>query len=183
MTVWAQTSEADVPKIKVGMPAYFNTLGEPTRRWYGKVRQVLPTPETLNNVILYDVLFDVVNPDLALKTQMSAQVFFVLAKADDVLLVPAAALNPIKANSKGGKKAKEATDTPGGSEKAYKVLVPDQDKTAEKTVTVGISNRLQAQVLSGLSEGDTVIVGPAVKAGSKNGSGGQSQKGMPGMGR
>ncbi len=93
MTVWTQVSEADIPKLREGMDAYFTTLGNPDRRWAGKLRQVLPTPELNNNVVLYTALFDVENPDGELKTQMSAQVFFVIDSVIDVVSVPASALH------------------------------------------------------------------------------------------
>ena len=93
MTVWTQVSEADIPKLRLGMEAYFTTLGNPDRRWTGQLRQVLPTPELNNNVVLYTALFDVDNPDGELKTQMSAQVFFVIDSVSDVVSVPAAALH------------------------------------------------------------------------------------------
>ena len=96
MTVWAQVSEADVPKLKVGMDAYFTTLGTSDRRRYGKLRQIIPTPDVVNNVVLYNCLFDVENPDGDLLTQMSAQVFFVVAAARDVPVVPVTALHPIR---------------------------------------------------------------------------------------
>ncbi|HEX6828442.1 MAG TPA: efflux RND transporter periplasmic adaptor subunit [Burkholderiales bacterium] len=181
MTVWAQVSEADVPKIREGMPAYFNTLGLPERRWTGVVRQVMPTPESVNNVILYNVLFDAENPDQTLKPQMSAQVFFVLAHADNVLLVPTAALESAKkareaegadqqATQKAEKKTKPKAEKPAesGAEKkdepkrkarAYSVRVLKDGVVEEKKVTVGVSNRQVSEVLSGLSEGETVVVG------------------------
>ncbi|MCX6034454.1 MAG: efflux RND transporter periplasmic adaptor subunit [Chloroflexi bacterium] len=164
MTVWAQTSEADVPMISIGMPVYFNTLGQPERRWYGKVRQILPTPEILNNVILYNVLFDVDNSDLALKPQMSAQVYFVLAKAENALQVPVAALQPAKqAREKaaaGTKKPKEAKKAEG---RTFTVRVLKDGELEQRTVMVGIQTRLFAQVLSGLSEGETVVVGTSTE--------------------
>ena len=92
MTVSTQVSEADVPRLKVGMDAYFTTLGAGNRRWTGKLRQVLPTPTVLNNVVLYTALFDVANPGRELMPQMSAQVFFVQTGAYDVLTVPVSAL-------------------------------------------------------------------------------------------
>ena len=61
MTVQSQVSEADVASLLPGMPVYFTTLGDPSKRWYGKLRQINPTPETVNNVVLYDALFDVDN--------------------------------------------------------------------------------------------------------------------------
>ncbi len=68
MEIQTQVSEADVAKLKVGMPAYFTTLGNPDRRYNSKIEQILPTPETVNNVILYDVLSDVDNTDGSLMT-------------------------------------------------------------------------------------------------------------------
>jgi len=72
MTVYAQVSEADIVNAKVGQDVYFTILGTPQRRWVGKVRLILPTPELINNVVFYDVLFDVANPDRVLKIQMTA---------------------------------------------------------------------------------------------------------------
>ena len=97
MTVQAQVSEADVPKLRIGMNVYFTTLGGDNRRFYGKLRQIPPTPTVVNNVVLYDALFDVANPDQVLMTQMTAQVFFVVSSAKDAVLVPLTALRPVAA--------------------------------------------------------------------------------------
>ncbi len=180
MTVWAQVSEADVPKIRLTMPVYFNTLGLTERRWNSKVRQILPTPETVNNVILYNVLFDVANPDQVLKPQMSAQAYFLLARADDVLMVPSAALQPLpkaakdkrgdKAASQGSLGGKDvshaegkgaADKAEGGKPRERKqiVRVLKDGRIEPREVSVGITTRLHAQVLSGLAEGEEVVVG------------------------
>lgn len=146
MTVWAQVSEADVAKLQVGMPVYFNTLGS-ERRWESTVRQILPTPEVINNVILYNVLFDVANPDGVLKPQMSAQVYAVLARADNALLVPSAALQVLRGNA--------TRPAPG-----YRVQVLHEGGTVEeRAVEVGLVTRLQAEVRSGLRAGETVVLG------------------------
>ena len=92
MTVKAQVAEADVVKLTPGMQVYFTTLGLPERRWRATVRQILPTPETVNDVVLYNVLIDVENDDGVLMTSMTAQVFFVLGEAKQVPLIPIAAL-------------------------------------------------------------------------------------------
>jgi macrolide-specific efflux system membrane fusion protein len=97
MTVQAQVSEADVPKLRLGMDVYFTTLGGTNRRFYGKLRQIPPTPNVVNNVVLYDALFDVENPNQVLMTQMTAQVFFVVSSAKDAVLVPLSALRPVAA--------------------------------------------------------------------------------------
>ena len=94
MTVWAQVAEADISKIKPGVPVYFTTLGMTDQRFNATVNQVYPTPEVVNDVVLYNVLIDVPNKERLLMTSMTAQVFFVLGSAKDVLLVPMAALRP-----------------------------------------------------------------------------------------
>lgn len=143
MTVKAQVAEADVSKLKTGMPVYFTTLGMPDHKWRSTVRQILPTPETVNDVILYDALIDVDNSDKLLMTSMTAQVFFVLGEAQDALLVPVAALRPAKSGGDGD----------------YRVLVKSGSGYEMKKVKVGLKNRISAQVLSGLDEGDIVVTG------------------------
>lgn len=93
MTVQAEVSEADVSKLTLGMEVYFTTLGSGDRRWYGQLRQILPTPVIENNVVLYTALFDVDNSDKALLSDMTAQIFFVTASAKNVLKVPVGALS------------------------------------------------------------------------------------------
>lgn len=151
MTVWTQVSEADVAKLRLGMDAYFTTLGQPERRWHGKLRQIMPTPEVLNNVVLYNALFDVPNPDNELMTQMSAQVFFVAAAAKDVPLVPIGALRPAGRGALG-----DAGAT--GRRFAARVVAAD-GSIKERAVTVGVTNRVAAEVREGLEVGDRVIVG------------------------
>ena len=198
MTVWAQASEADVPKIQVGMTVYFNTLGLPERRWTGKVRQILPTPETVNNVILYNVLFDAANPDGVLKPQMSAQVYFLLARADNALLIPANALQGSargkKASESGdsaraGKAPKTAADQAAANEsgepaapkkRRFVVRLLKDGQPEEREITVGVLTRLKAQVLSGLEEGEVVVTGTAAKDDKAKGN---PQRGLPTPGR
>ena len=100
MTVYAQVSEADVPKLKIGMRAYFTTLGVSDKRRYGTLRQIVPTPEVVNNVVLYNCLFDVDNPEKDLLPQMSAQVYFLVAEARNVPVVSVSALRPANAGAR-----------------------------------------------------------------------------------
>lgn len=146
MTVWAQVAEADVTRIRPGMSAYFTTLGAPEQRWTGTVRQVQPTPETENDVVLYNVLIDVANDGQVLLPEMTVQVFFVLGEAKDVPLVPLNALRP---------------GTQGGST-TYTARVLTADGIETRLVQVGLTNRTLAQVRSGLSLGEQLIVASAV---------------------
>ena len=188
MTVQSQVSEADVSKLRVGMDVYFTTLGNQTKRWYGKLRQIEPTPVTVNNVVLYNALFDVDNPDHALMTQMTAQVFFVTAQAKDAVQVPLTALRPAAAGSGQRRRAGNADDPGSGAAKRAEtkggagsrsaqstsdpraryangratVQVVKPDGTLEdREVRVGVMSRVSAQIVSGLEPGEQIVTGTA----------------------
>jgi macrolide-specific efflux system membrane fusion protein len=145
MTAQAEVSEADVGKLQVGTPVYFTTLGGGKRRWHGEVRQILPSPTTTNNVVFYPVLFDVPNADGALLPEMTAQVFFVTSSIRDVLKVPVAALQYA-----GGDPTVAAVE-----------LIRDDGQREQRSVQLGLTDRVAAQVRSGLREGDQVVAGVA----------------------
>jgi len=157
MTVRAQVAEADVNRLKENMPAYFTTLGDTEQRWQGTVRQIQPSPELVNDVVLYDVLIDVKNDGRQLKTGMTTQVFFILGKADDAVIVPAEVLTH--------RAAKE--DNQNG--KAYRVAVATENGREQRIIHVGLQTRTQAQVIDGLKEGERVFVSrPAGNANANN---------------
>lgn len=158
MTVWAQVAEADVVRVGPGMPVYFTTLGQPDRRWGGTARQVLPTPEIVNDVVLYNVLVDVANPDGMLMTEMTAHAFFVLGAARNVPIVPMAALTPVE----------------GAEPGAYVAEVMTEHGIERREVRIGLSNRTAAEVVSGLEAGDRVVTG-VVQPGNERGGGSMSR--------
>ncbi|MDX3924382.1 MAG: macrolide transporter subunit MacA [Shinella sp.] len=147
MTVKAEVSEADVGRLKIGMDAYFTLLGQPGKKFTGKLRQIQPTPSTENNVILYYALFDVPNPDGELMMSMSAQVFFVQASAQDVLLVPSAAVRTGRGEGASGR-----------SGQAEVTVVAPSGIRETRAVEVGIRNRVDTEIRSGLEEGEQVVV-------------------------
>jgi membrane fusion protein, macrolide-specific efflux system len=146
MTVRAQVAEADVSRLKENMPAYFITLGNNERRWPGKVRQVLPTPQIVNDVVLYDVLIDVKNEGHKLMTGMTTQVFFLFGKAENALVIPAEVLT----------RRAEREDSDKG--KAYRVAVVTETGREQRVIHVGLQTRTQAEVVDGLKEGEKIAV-------------------------
>ncbi len=144
MTVRAQVAEADVSSLKENMPVYFTTLGNSDHRWTGKVRQVLPSPQIVNDVVLYDVLIDAKNEGRQLMTGMTTQVFFILGKADNALVIPAELLTR--------RAAKEDND----KGKAYRVAVVTEAGREQRVIHVGLQTRTQAEVVDGLQEGERV---------------------------
>ena len=194
MTVWTQVSEADVSRLKLGMDAYFTTLGDQSQKWRGKLLQIQPTPDVVNNVVLYPALFDVANPDGKLMTQMSAQVFFVVASVKNAVTVPVAALHrPGERAAKGeadpdmADPADETATAPGNGDdaKPYFVrLLNGSGHTVRRPVWIGVSNRVSAEVLDGLSPGDVVVVGRHTTGESADaGSGAAKSRSGSGIGR
>ena len=141
MTVRAQVAEADVMRLRPNLPVYFSTLGSGERRWQGKVRQILPTPEVINNVVLYNVLVDVDNHDRQLMTGMSTQMFFVLGKAEQVAQIPVSALGAHVRNE----------DNANGS--AYRVKEVTEQGVQDKIVHVGLRTRRFAEIRDGVAVG------------------------------
>ena len=147
MTVAARVAEDDVTRLRTGMAASFTTPGYPGKRWSGKLRQVIPIPADgtgeQGKQAFYIVLFEVKNPDHELMSGMSAQVQFLVAQARDALLLPANCLG--------------TPDEDG----LYKLKVVDAaQRVSARKVKLGLRNAQQVQILSGLAEGDKVLVGP-----------------------
>ncbi len=92
MQVDTSVAEADIGKLSAGMQATFVVDAYPSKRFVGTVRQIRNAPQTVQNVVTYDAVLDVDNPDFELRPGMTANATFVYAHADDVLRVPNAAL-------------------------------------------------------------------------------------------
>lgn len=167
MQVWTQVSEADIGRIRAGQNAWFTTMGgmgdANPRRWEGSVEQVLPAPPSKagqedaavaapKQAVQYTVLFDVGNDDGALMPQMTAQVVFVTEFAQDVLLAPLGGLT---------------SQSQQNQRYSAKVLDAGQ-QIQEREVQTGKQDRMAAEVISGLQEGDLLITGeipPAPRSG------------------
>jgi macrolide-specific efflux system membrane fusion protein len=160
MTVKAQVSEADVVRVQAGQEVYFTILGAPENRYSGKLRAIEPAPQNfaeatgalggggsskLNAAVFYNALFEVPNPGHRLRISMTAQVSILLSTARDALSIPVSAL---------GAKNEDGSY-------AVRVLGAD-NKVGTRQVHTGINNNVSVEVLSGLTEGERVIIGDAV---------------------
>lgn len=165
MTVRAQVAEADIMKLKEGMEMYFTTLGSDGRRWMGTVRQILPSPEVINDVVLYNVLVDVDNKDRQLMSGMSTQLFFTAGKAESAVLIPVTALT------------KPVPDQNSDAGEAYEIKVMSGKNVTEKIVHIGLMDRAMAEVRAGLQAGEVVVlpslapVTPQARGGGRAGGG------------
>lgn len=158
----AKISEADVINLKSGMPVYFNIIGNPDKKYNATLTAIEPAPEgttanstsSSDSAVYYMGYFDVPNPNGELRIDMTAQVYIVQNKADSVLSVPAAAVK---------------TDPKLGS---YVEVVKADGTTQKQAVKTGITNRINTQIVSGVNQGDKVVVGEATQSKSdtkKNG--------------
>lgn len=170
MTVQTQVSEADIGKLQVGMPVYFTTLGSQGRRWYSVLERIQPTPEVLNNVVLYHALFNVPNEEGLLMTNMSTQVFFITSQATDVLLVPMSAVSfgaeaqpdtprGAKLSAQGVKRTKQAAEAFSSQRSGTVQVTKGAGQQETRDVVIGVTNRIQAEIVSGLTEGEVVVTG------------------------
>ncbi|WP_448786730.1 efflux RND transporter periplasmic adaptor subunit [Brucella intermedia] len=157
MTVRADISEADVVRVKRGLPVWFSILGDPKRRFDGELRQVEPAPASIanesnaaasrisspNGAVYYTGLIDVANADGVLRPSMTAQVSIVLSRVSGAVLVPLSAVEG----------APRAGDT------ARVRILDAMGEVQIRQVQVGIDNGADIQILSGLQAGDTIVLG------------------------
>ncbi|XTZ37072.1 macrolide transporter subunit MacA [Salmonella enterica] len=141
MLVKAQVSEADIIHLKPGQKAWFTVLGDPTTRYEGELKDILPTPEKVNDAIFYYARFEVPNPQGVLRLDMTAQVHIQLTGIKNVLTIPLAALG-------------EAV-----GENRYKVKLLRNGEPRDREVVLGARNDTDVVITKGLDEGDEVVIG------------------------
>jgi len=170
MQVDTNVDEADVGAIRLDQQATFTVDAYPGRVFEGKVAQIRHAPINVQNVITYDVVIAVSNPDLKLFPGMTANATIHTGHASNALRVPKAALR-FRPARQGAASRRE----PQASQTIY-VLNPQKQPVAVRVVT-GLSDSHYVEVASGdLREGQAVITGTAAKAGASP----SQPKGNPG---
>jgi HlyD family secretion protein len=174
MQVDTNVSESDIGGLRDGSEASFSVEAFPDRMFDGTVSQVRQAPQTVQNVVTYDVVVSADNPDEALKPGMTATVRIVTAKRDNVLRVPDQALRYTPggvAATAGGDDVKPVGETSGDS---GSVWVLRNGRPVRVAVTVGLDDDTNAEILKGdLQPGDRVIVSEQADrggAGSRQGT-------------
>jgi len=92
MQVLASVDEADVGQIKQGIKANFTVDAFPGEIFNGEISQLRLNAQTLQNVVTYSAVIDFANPDLKLRPGMTANITIPVARRDNALVVPNAAL-------------------------------------------------------------------------------------------
>lgn len=151
MQVDASVSESDIGSIKAGNDASFTVEAFPAHVFRGRVVQVRQSPQTIQNVVTYDVVIQADNPDLLLKPGMTADVRIITAETKDALRVPVEALRYWPETM-----PKPALNR---SARAQVWTLKDGRPVAVPVVT-GLTDDTHAQITQGaLSAGETVIIG------------------------
>lgn len=163
MQVNTSVAEADIGRLRDGMSVVFTVDAYPGETFEGTVRQIRNAATVALNVVTYDAVIDVANPDLKLKPGMTANVRFIIDRRDDVLRVPTSALR--------FRPADVSAAAPG--ERGSALWVMRDGHAARIPVRTGLSDGLHTELVDPpLTPGDRVITGPAGDAGGDARDGG-----------
>ena len=165
MQIWAGVNEADVGRIKTGLPVKFTVDAFAGREFTGVVGKVRLNATMTQNVVLYTVEINVENPDKVLIPYLTANVRFQLDHATNALLVPNAALRwtpSSLAEVDPDSRKMDFSDTL--QDKTRRMLwLKSGDFVRPVEVTAGISDGANTAIVSdALHEGDEVVTGENV---------------------
>jgi HlyD family secretion protein len=184
MQVDTNVSESDVGPVRLGQKAGFTVDAFPDRTFWGSIAQIRQSPITVQNVVTYDVVIAVSNPELLLMPGMTANARIVTAERDDVLKVP---LQALRFSPDGAEEHLhhhgDGNGAKTGSDRNAHVWVSDGGKIRRVKIVRGLDDGSVVEVVSGdLHEGDQVVidqVNPGATGARRSGGPGA---GGPGMG-
>lgn len=161
MQVDTNVGEADVSAIRLDQPANFTVDAYPGQIFSGTVRQIRQAPINVQNVITYDVVIAVSNPDLKLFPGMTANATIFTSHAANALRIPKAALRFHPRTAAGTPKgARPLAELQPGTQQMQIIYVLDHGEAKPVRVKLGISDPNYVQVLEGpLTEGQELVVG------------------------
>lgn len=153
MKIYAQISEADISKVKIGQPVYFNVVGNPNKIYHAYLEAIDPAPESIrdditfnpsartgnSSAIYYNATFSIDNSDNSLRTYMNCEVHIILGTASDAILVPSSALKNINGD-------------------VARIDIKSGDTIFSRRVKIGLNNKVMAQILSGVHIGEQVVL-------------------------
>jgi len=140
--VKGKVDESDIGKVYLGQPARIKVESFKDKTFTGKVTKISPMGVEKDNVTTFEVRVSIQNPGGELKAEMTANAEIILEEHKNVLQIPEGAIMYDK-----DKKASVEIPNPKGKD--------GKDKIA---VNIGISNGAKTEVLSGVKEGDQVVL-------------------------
>jgi HlyD family secretion protein len=160
MQVDTNVSESDVGAIKVGDKASFTVESFPNHPFNGQVTEVRQSPQTIQNIVTYDVVVNAPNKDLTLKPGMTATTRIVVDERADVLRAPDQALRYSPGAVAGLPAAQTVPDGSGG----MRVWVLRNGSPSSTVIVPGLDDDTFTEILKGdLHAGDEIIIGEEVK--------------------
>jgi HlyD family secretion protein len=166
MQVDSNVSESDIGYIRPGQKATFRVDAFPDRDFEGVVAQVRQAPITVQNVVTYDVVVSVENPELLLKPGMTANVNVVTASKRSVVRVPIDALR----FSPPGQPPADASAIDGAPGRQTRVWVLQHRSVTPVAITTGLSDGTWVEVAQGdLQAGDRVVTDEVRSAAAAHG--------------
>lgn len=158
MQVDANVSEADVGGVRAGQSVEFSVDAYPGRTFSGAVAQVRAAPITVQNVVTYDVVVSVSNPELLLMPGMTANITVVTAQRDDVLRVPLRALVFSPHHRAKPDETSPAEERPR-HHRGARVWMVNDGQLRPVPISRGLDDGNFVEVLSGnLKPGDEVVI-------------------------
>ncbi|HEY5595465.1 MAG TPA: efflux RND transporter periplasmic adaptor subunit [Nitrospiria bacterium] len=167
MQIDTSVDEADIGRVHIGQKAEFTVDAYPEIAFAGAVHDIYNQPIVVQNVVTYDAIIRVGNPDLKLKPGMTANVMIKVGHRADVVKLPNAALrfSPEKSSDPGARPGKRSPD-------AIDVWILRNGKTVPVPVVLGMSDGGYTEVVSGeLRPGDEAIIEKIQKNNSTPGAG------------
>jgi HlyD family secretion protein len=163
MQIDANFAEADIGNIRVGQQVKFSVDAFAGKNFKGEVRQIRLSPSIQSNVVTYDVVVNVDNPEQSLMPGMTAYVSIVVEERKDALLVPNAALRFKPANADTSKKPNADGAAKNGKPKrdafSGTVYVMQGATLSPVSVTLGITDNRNTEIVGGdLKVGDQVVI-------------------------
>jgi len=180
MQVQASVDEADIGNVKIGQRVIFSVDAFPADTFAGTVKDIRLRAAVSANVVTYTTIIDAPNANMKLKPGMTANITIYTREVNNVLLIPAAALNftpdsvliekyhlneadnAVKRTGRGrrGNKPQQPTDSAGiRINKGTVWVMKDSLTMISRRVTTGLDDKLVVEVISGLQEGDEVVTG------------------------
>jgi len=166
MQVNTSVDEADIGRVEVGQEVTFTVDAYPSEVFEGRVSQIRNAPQVVQNVITYDVIIEVENPELKLKPGMTANVSIVVAEKRNVLRIPNAALRFRPYGEERESRQPKGIET-SAQNRVWALLADAKLKSVP--VKLGVNNVRYYELTEGdLKEGDNLVVGLSGEKRSSN---------------
>jgi HlyD family secretion protein len=178
MQVLANVDEADVGRVKEGLEARFTVDAFPGEVFHGRIREVRQAPASIQNVVTYAAVVDAPNPDGKLRQGMTASVTMVTSRRSSALRVANAALRyhpspeaeaakvarnqvPLVSEAWADTAAPPEGELRPGTRRVFAWKL-QSGRPVRVAVVTGISDGQRTEVISGLGEGDQVVLADSV---------------------